>query len=153
MLFGVAPLADTEQCYNGQYSDAALWLRQGGYVDYLMPQLYWGLDYEQNGDTAHSLATLAGQWTALPRAGGVDLYIGLGAYRIGDGDGSTGSSAEWQSGHALADQLDVLEALGIQGVGLYRYASLWGNTAWPDLAEAERQALTARWRVTQSPGY
>lgn len=153
VLFGVAPLADTEQCYNGQYSDAALWLRQGGYVDYLMPQLYWGLDYEQNGDTAHSLATLAGQWTALPRAGGVDLYIGLGAYRIGDGDGSTGSSAEWQSGHALADQLDVLEALGIQGVGLYRYASLWGNTAWRDLAEAERQALTARWRVTQSPGY
>lgn len=151
--FGVAPLADTEQCYNGQYSDAALWLRQGGFVDYLMPQLYWGLDYEQNGDTAHNLATLAAQWAALPRAEGVALYIGLGAYRIGDGDGSTGTSGEWQSGHALADQLDALESLGIEGVGLYRYASLWANPAWADLAEAERQALTARWRVTQDPGY
>lgn len=150
--FGVAPLADVQQCYNGQYSDAALWLAQGGYLDYLMPQLYWGLDYRQNGDTAHSLATLAAAWAALPRAEGVELYIGLGAYRIGDGDGSTADTGEWRTGHALADQLDALEALGIQGVGLYRYASLWANPAWADLAARERQALAGRW-VTASPGY
>lgn len=150
--FGVAPLADVQLCYSGQYSDAALWLAQGGYVDYLMPQLYWGLDYEQNGDTANSLASLAAQWAALPRADGVELYIGLGAYRIGAGDGSTADTGEWQTGHALADQLDALEELGIRGVGLYRYASLWGNPDWPDLAEQEREALAQRW-VTASPGY
>ena len=83
---------------------------------------------------------------------GVALYVGLGAYRIGDGDGSTADTGEWRSGHALADQLDALEALGIAGAGLYRYASLWGNTAWPDLAEAERQAIAADW-VTASPAY
>ena len=149
---GVAPLGDPDLCYDGQYSDAALWLAQGGYVDYLMPQLYWGLTYTQDGDTAHSLDTLAARWAALPRDGGVALYVGLGAYRIGDGDGSTAGAAEWQSGHALADQLKALQALGIGGVGLYRYASLWENTGWPDLAETERQALAARW-VTDSPGY
>ena len=152
LRLGVAPLGDPDLCYDGQYSDAALWLAQGGYVDYLMPQLYWGLEYTQNGDTAHSLDTLAARWAALPRDGGVALYVGLGAYRIGDGDGSTAGAAEWQSGHALADQLDALQALGIGGVGLYRYASLWENTGWPDLAEAERQGLEARW-VTDSPGY
>ena len=152
LRLGVAPLGDPDLCYDGQYSDAALWLAQGGYVDYLMPQLYWGLTYTQDGDTAHSLDTLAARWAALPRDGGVALYVGLGAYRIGDGDGSTAGAAEWQSGHALADQLDALESLGIGGVGLYRYASLWENTGWPDLAEAERQALAARW-VTDSPGY
>ena len=68
------------------------------------------------------------------------------------GDGSTAGAAEWQSGHALADQLDALESLGIGGVGLYRYASLWENTGWPELAQAERQGLAARW-VTDSPGY
>lgn len=149
---GVAPLADLELCYDGQYSDAARWLAEGGYLDYLMPQLYWGLTYEQNGDTSHRLDTLAALWAALPRADGVALYIGLGAYRIGDGDGSTADTGEWTSGHALADQLDALEALGITGVGLYRYASLWANPAWPDLAAAERQALAQHW-VTASPGY
>lgn len=150
--FGVAPLADAELCYSGQYSDAALWLAEGGYLDYLMPQLYWGLDYEQDGDAAHSLGALAAAWAALPRAEGVELYIGLGAYRIGDGDGSTADTGEWRTGHALADQLDALEALGIRGVGLYRYASLWANPAWADLAARERQALAGRW-VTASPRY
>ncbi len=150
---GVAPLADPDQCYSGQYSDAALWLAQGGYLDYLMPQFYWGLDYTQNGDTAHSLTALARRWAELPRAEGVALYGGLGAYRIGEGDGSTGDSGEWLSGHALADQLDALEELGITGAGLYRYGSLWANTDWPDLARAERDALAQRWGVTSSPGY
>lgn len=151
--FGVAPLADLDLCYNGQYSDAALWLAQSGYVDYLMPQLYWGLDYQQQGDTARSLEELAAQWAALPRAQGVELYIGLGAYRIGDGDGSTADTGEWQSGHALADQVDALDRLGLTGVGLYRYASLWANPAWETLAQQERQALAQQWSLTPDPGY
>ena len=149
---GVAPLADLSLCRDGQYSDAALWLAEGGYADYLMPQLYWGQSYTLDGDDAHSLGKLAAQWVALPRAPEVALYGGLGAYRIGDGDGSDGGAAEWQTGHALADQLAVLESLGFAGAGLYRYASLWENPAWPDLAAAERQALADRW-VTASPGY
>ena len=98
--FGVAPVGDPEQNYALQYSDAARWLRQGT-VDYLMPQLYWGQEYVKDGDTAHSLARLAGAWAALPRAAGVRLYAGLGAYRIGAGDGSDAGS-EWVSGRALA---------------------------------------------------
>ena len=149
---GVAPLADLSLCRDGQYSDAALWLAEGGYADYLMPQLYWGQSYTLDGDDAHSLGKLAAQWAALPRAPEVALYGGLGAYRIGDGDGSDGGAAEWQTGHALAEQLAVLESLGFTGAGLYRYASLWENPVWPDLAAAERQALADRW-VTASPGY
>ncbi|MEE0411360.1 MAG: family 10 glycosylhydrolase, partial [Gemmiger sp.] len=94
--FGVAPVGDPEQNYALQYSDAARWLRQGT-VDYLMPQLYWGQEYVKDGDTSHSLARLAGAWAALPRAAGVRLYAGLGAYRIGAGDGSDAGS-EWVSG-------------------------------------------------------
>ena len=149
---GVAPLADPDLCRSGQYSDAALWLAQGGYADYVMPQLYWGLDYEQNGDTSNCFSSLAAEWAALPRAESVALYVGLGAYRIGAGDGSTGPDGEWQSGHALADQLAVLDTLGVQGAGLYRYASLWQNPDWADLAARERAALAARWGVT-TPGY
>ena len=147
---GVAPLADLTLCRDGQYSDAAHWLAEGGYVDYLMPQLYWGQSYALDGDDAHSLGRLAAQWAALPRAPEVALYGGLGAYRIGDGDGGDAGAAEWQTGHALADQLAVLDSLGFAGAGLYRYASLWENPAWPALAEAERQAVAARW-VTASP--
>ena len=142
--FGAAPAGDPEQNYTLQYSDAARWLRQGT-VDYLMPQLYWGQAYEKDGDTAHSLPRLAAKWAALPRAAGVQLYAGLGAYRIGAGDGSD-SGSEWVSGHALADQLALLARSGITGVGLYRYASLFDNPNYPALAESEAAALRTAWK-------
>ena len=145
--FGVAPVGDPEQNYALQYSDAARWLRQGT-VDYLMPQLYWGQEYVKDGDTSHSLARLAGAWSALPRAAGVRLYAGLGAYRIGAGDGSDAGS-EWVSGHALADQLNLLDRLGVQGAGLYRYASLFDASDYAGLAAAEVDAVRQVWQIDQ----
>lgn len=145
--FGVAPVGDPEQNYALQYSDAARWLRQGT-VDYLMPQLYWGQEYVKDGDTSHSLARLAGAWAALPRAAGVRLYAGLGAYRIGAGDGSDEGS-EWVSGRALADQLNLLDRLGVQGAGLYRYASLFDASDYAGLAAAEVDAVRQVWQIDQ----
>lgn len=145
--FGVAPVGDPEQNYALQYSDAARWLRQGT-VDYLMPQLYWGQEYVKDCDTSHSLARLAGAWAALPRAAGVRLYAGLGAYRIGAGDGSDAGS-EWVSGHALADQLNLLDRLGVQGAGLYRYASLFDASDYAGLAAAEVDAVRQVWQIDQ----
>lgn len=146
--FGAAPVGDPDRSYADQYSDAALWLAQGGYVDYLMPQLYWGQAYIKNGDTSHSLGQLAARWAALPRAEGVTLAIGLGAYRIGDGDGSD-APGEWETGHALADQLTALSALGLPDCGLYRYDSLFNNTDYPALAAAECRAIAQVWGAQQ----
>lgn len=144
--FGIAPQGDPDSNYQNQYSDAPRWLREAGFVDYLMPQLYWGLDYEKDGDASHSLTELAGAWLALDRRAEVALYFGLGAYRIGDGDGGdrSGPGTEWQSGKALAAQADALAGLGGQGIGLYRYDSLFSNTLWPTLAAQEAEALRGR---------
>ena len=141
--FGIAPQGDPNSNYNSQYSDTALWLREAGYVDYLMPQLYWGLDYKRDGDASHGLTALASQWLALERQQNVALYFGLGAYRIGEGDGGdrSGPGTEWQSGGALAAQADELARRGGQGIGLYRYDSLFNNTLWPTLAAQEVEAL------------
>lgn len=144
--FGIAPQGDPDSNYRNQYSDAPRWLREAGFVDYLMPQLYWGLDYEKDGDASHSLTELAGAWLALDRRAEVALYFGLGAYRIGEGDGGdrSGPGTEWQSGKALAAQADELARLGGQGIGLYRYDSLFSNTLWPTLAAQEAEALRTR---------
>lgn len=144
--FGIAPQGDPDSNYQNQYSDAARWLAEEGFVDYLMPQLYWGLDYTKSGDTSHSLTELAGRWLAMERREDVALYFGLGAYRIGEGDGGdvSGPGTEWQSGGALAAQADALAELGGQGIGLYRYDSLFGNALWPTLAAQEVEALRGR---------
>ena len=141
--FGAAPAGNPEQSYALQYGDAARWLRQGT-VDYLLPQLYWGLEYVKNGDDTQSLAKLAAAWAALPRAAGVRLYAGLGAYRIGAGDGSD-TGTEWYTGHALADQLAALDRAGVQGAALYRYGSLFDNADAPGLSAAEVEGVKKAW--------
>ena len=145
--FGVSPQGLLSTCRDVQYSDAALWLAEPGYCDYLIPQLYWGLDYRKNGSDAQSLRRLAAEWLALPRASGIQLAVGLGAYRIGDGDeGDTaGPGTEWCSGQTLAAQVSALRALGADGAALYRYDFLFGNTLYPTLAQQESAALQKIW--------
>lgn len=141
--FGISPQGNLQNNVNVQYSDVERWLREPGFVDYLMPQIYWGRNYSQGNDVSQAFAHCLAEWTSLPRTEEVALYAGLGAYRIGDGDGSDTSLAEWNSGHALADQVASLKDLGLNGFAVYRYDSLFGNTAWCSLAEQERLALAS----------
>ena len=144
--FGIAPQGNLENNFDSQYSDVACWLRQPGFVDYLMPQFYWGQEYEKAGDNSLALTQLLNQWQTMPRDSQVQLYVGLGAYRIGDGDGSD-LEGEWTAGNALARQVEALDRLGIHGVALYRYDSLFANSRWPELAGQEVCALQSLWLV------
>ena len=144
--FGISPQGNMDNNYNGQYSDVALWMSTPGYVDYILPQLYWGYGYTTSGgQTRFGFENITKEWAALDRADGVALYFGLGAYRIGDGDGGNYDAAvtQWQTGHNLADMIATGRENGADGYVLYRYDSLFNNTNWADLAASERQAIQA----------
>ena len=72
------------------------------------------------------------------------LYFGLGAYRIGVGDGGANpdSVSGWSTGDALARQVQDLRGQNAGGWALYRYGSLFGAGA-PEQAAAECAALRA----------
>lgn len=142
---GISPQGNNDNNYAQQYSDAALWLSTPGYIDYAMPQVYWGYGYTTgSGSTRFAFENITAEWLALPRAEGVALYFGLGAYRIGDGDGGNydHSQDQWQTGRNLADMVTTLRGAGADGFGLYRSDFLLRNSAWPQLAQAECAALT-----------
>ncbi len=130
VVFGISPQGNNDNNYNTQYSDVKLWLSTPGYVDYIMPQLYWGFNYlTASGRTDYQFVNLSNEWASYPRAASVSLYIGLGAYRIGVGDGGSNDQAEWSSGNNLAKQVEALRQIsGVSGFALYRYGSLFSNT-------------------------
>lgn len=69
--FGVSPagrIANTSRLY----ADPRRWAR-GGYVDYLIPQIYWSMD---RGDFA-AFPRVLKEWQGL----GVDIYVGIAAYK------------------------------------------------------------------------
>ena len=149
LRFGVSPQGNMDNDFNEQYSDIYTWLSaEGGdaVVDYLCPQVYWGYGYQlKSGSTRFAFENIVPAWLSLPRASGTALYFGLGAYRVGTGDGGANadSTAQWCTGEALARQVDDLRAQGAQGWALYRYGSLFGSAA-PAQAPAECAALAAR---------
>ena len=137
--FGISPQGNNENNYNQQYSDIALWLSTPGYVDYIMPQLYWGFNYNKNGNESANFANKTAEWAGYPRADGVRLYAALGAYRIKDGDGGDNDQAEWQSGHNLADMIAHLDGVeGFSGFSLFRYHFLYNGS---ELATSEVEAI------------
>ena len=148
LRFGVSPQGNPDNDVHQQYSDVYSWLAAEGedaVLDYLCPQLYWGYGYTLSGGSERfAYPNILAEWLAMPR-GSAALYIGLGAYRIGDGDGGANpdSTAQWSTGQALARQVAELRAQGAGGYALYRYGSLFANSAWPQLAQAECQALQA----------
>ncbi|HJE61137.1 MAG TPA: family 10 glycosylhydrolase [Nocardiopsis listeri] len=80
------------QSYDAQYADTRTWIEEGT-VDYVAPQLYW----ERGFETADYEA-MTDWWSNEVEGTDVDLYVGQGAYRLGE-DGWTGDDA-------LSNQLD-----------------------------------------------
>ena len=148
LSFGVSPQGNPDNDLNSQYSDISGWLTAEGenaVVDYLCPQVYWGYGYTlQSGSTRFGFDRIVPEWLAMPRSPGVALYFGLGAYRIGVGDGGANedSVSQWSTGAALSRQVEDLRRQGVGGWALYRYDSLF-RSAVPELAGQEIEALKA----------
>ena len=148
LRFGVSPQGNPDNDLSEQYSDVKAWLTAEGenaVVDYLCPQVYWGYGYTlRSGSTRFAFENIVPEWLAMPRAASTALCFGLGAYRVGTGDGGANadSQSQWCTGSALARQVSDLRALGAGGWALYRYDSLFGP-AQPETAAAERTALAA----------
>jgi len=144
ITFGISPQGNDDNNYTMQYSDVALWLREEGYCDYIMPQLYWGFDYRtKGGSDRYAFKTLSYNWSQYEKRDDVKLFIGMGAYRIGAGDGGYNDQSEWSSGSNLAKMIQVIKANpDLDGWALYSYNSLYGTSDHPQLQQAEISAIT-----------
>ncbi len=80
------------QSYYAIYADSRKWIKEG-WVDYIVPQLYWAFGHE----TA-PYAALADWWADQVKGTSVDLYIGHSIYK-------EGTDGHWQNPGELASQL------------------------------------------------
>ena len=121
-LFGVAPFgiwsnndgqnggSDTRglDAYNEIYCDALAWA-EGGYVDFLAPQIYWSFD-----SAAAPYGHLASWWNERLLETDVFLLSSNAGYR----------ASEWEDPAELEKQLEHNRTLGYKGALIYSYASL-----------------------------
>lgn len=112
VVFGVSPAGNMNNLPR-MYADVKKWASTSGYLDYIIPQLYW--DYDHNLDFGTNVVN----WNNIVTAPGVKLIPGLAAYKVG--------TAEWQPyGNTLARMVqDSRNQSRYGGFALYRYMEMF----------------------------
>lgn len=84
VLFGVSPAGNYLEIPKSdmtQYTDLMTWCTQEGYLDYVVPQIYW--DFE---DASAPFGTVLDRWESLLQGSSCKLYVGLAAYKFADSE-------------------------------------------------------------------
>ena len=123
ILFTVSPTASVKQNYNNLYADVKEWVK-GGYIDYIIPQIYFGFNYP---DDEFKFENLLTDWKEIVKCGKVGLLIGLANYKsIPELEED---KAEWENNHdIIARQVQICKEDNIvQGYVYFSYSSLFGE--------------------------
>lgn len=121
--FGVSPAANLDRCRNELYCDVEKWMSTTGYIDYIMPQIYYGYEYPT---TKFRYTALLTQWMSLPRHSSVEIHIGLGNYKI---DTTDKNSTEWKTDtDIIARQTTDAYDKKADGIVLFSYCSVFGTS-------------------------
>lgn len=130
VTFTISPQGNVGNCER-LYADVRTWCATPGYVDYMVPQLYWGYDHPLQ-SARYNLKI--DEWNAMIKTPSVKLAFGLGSYRIGDT--ATGYRT---NGNDMANMvIDGRQKSAYAGFALFSYGSLIKQN---DLVPKEMQAL------------
>ena len=133
VLFGISPAGNLEnlRSNNAHFVDIERWLTEDGYVDYIMPQLYWGFEAKQGGKPAkYAYEANLKAWKNLVKNPRVKLYVGLDMANAGLDIKDGNSVSEWKRNNdIIARQVKMGRKYGVSGFAYFRYASFENKEA------------------------
>lgn len=119
VLFGVSPAGNISNVLSA-YADVNTWLSEEGYLDYIMPQLYFGF---KNGQ--YSYDTLYDRWSMLVQLDSIRVIPGLTLSHASEGYAGK-STSEWNNSRdVLKRSLEYAYKSGnCSGFSLFSLASI-----------------------------
>jgi len=125
LIFSISPSGDIEKNYSSYYADIALWCREEGYCDLMIPQLYYGFENENK-----PFEKTLEQWILLEKCDKVKLAVGLAFYKYNSEDVYAGSGKnEWlENGDIISRQIRrILSIDSVDGFALYSYSYVFSK--------------------------
>ena len=129
-LFGISPAGNLYSLAEGYYADAKTWCAEEGYIDYILPQLYFGFE-----NAYCPFDRILADWADAVTNPNVQLWVGLDAAKAylgsqGELDAFAGTAegkTEWiRRKDILARSLQPLyEDKRVSGYCFYSYAFLY----------------------------
>lgn len=123
VLFGVSPDGNIENNYLKHFADVKRWVQEKDYVDFIMPQIYYGFY-----NSTKAFSNVIHEWEEMIQKDDISLYIALAFYKVGMEDAYAKEGRdEW----ILRDDIMMREVLlsrnlkRYQGFSFFRYDSLF----------------------------
>lgn len=141
LLFGISPEGNIENNYQLNYADTRRWASSSDYVDYLMPQIYFGFENERK----PYLETVT-MWNELITNDHVKLMPALAFYKVGSIDqNALSGKEEWiENDDVIKKEVLVSRNLkNYQGFALFRYEYLYNETKQTETTLKEVENLTS----------
>lgn len=121
ILFGISPNGNIENNYDNIYADVKKWLSEDGYIDFIIPQIYYGFYNE----TKPFIRTV-NEWNDLIK-NDTNLIVGLALYKAGNIDEYAKSGInEWiDYQNIISREIEYARTLSnYKGYSIFRYQDL-----------------------------
>lgn len=129
ILFGISPEGNIENNYTRNYADVKTWLEKEKYIDFIMPQIYYGFS-----NTIAPFNDTITSWNTLIK-NDVFLIPALALYKAGEVDTyAQAGSNEWrENDDILKRQIEYSRELSkYRGFSIYRYDYFFNLNAYND---------------------
>ncbi len=124
ILFGISPAGNVSYA-ESIGCDLKTWLSDDGYIDYIIPQIYWSDNYKLNGKKTKLYSQRLKQWNALNK-NDTPMIIGLALYRSGVKDSF---DKGWKkSNNVIVTQIKQEKAAGCQGFVLFSSTYMYNKS-------------------------
>lgn len=121
VVFGISPEGNIENNYKNNYADVKTWITNEGYIDYIMPQLYYGFSNE-----TQPFIPVINKWKDLITID-IDFMPALALYKVGIVDEYAKSGKEeWiNDKDVITKQIKIINNMEkATGYSLFRYSYL-----------------------------
>lgn len=135
VLFGVSPDGNIENNYNKVFADVKKWCSDQGYIDFIMPQVYYGFYNETK-----AFKSVVDEWESIVLNEDVDMMIALAFYKVGVMDNYAKSgSFEWMIyGDIIMREIILSRNLDkYMGFSLFRYDYIFNEEMYNEMTLKE----------------
>ena len=125
IVFGISPQGNIDNNYSSVYLDVKTILSSSGYVDYIMPQIYFGFE-----NSSRPFKETILEWNNLIKESSITLIPALSLYKSGFSDKYAGSgSNEWiNKSNILKDQIIFSRTMNnYSGFSIFRYEHFYNE--------------------------
>ncbi len=136
--FGISPDGNIENNYTKNFADVKTWLKSDEYIDFIMPQIYYGFLNE----VKPFYQTLL-EWNDLIK-GDIKMIVALAFYKVGllDQYAKSGSK-EWINNNDIIMREIILSRSmkNYAGFALFRYGNLFDNKLFTETSILEKKNM------------